>query len=70
LQRIIKDSSSQNALNLVYLDKNLPPMDILNQIEYLNEHAANDNAEIVKVAMVPKISSQYENYPFSLNFFV
>lgn len=57
-------------LQMIYLDKNYPPAEIKITLEAINEHAANANASIRKVALVPHIEKKNycNDYPFSINF--
>lgn len=57
---------------MIYLDKNYPPAEIKITLEAINEHAANKNASIRRVALVPHIERNKDcpDFPFSMNFLV
>lgn len=57
---------------MIYLDKNYPPAEIKITLEAINEHAANKNAQIRRVALVPHILQNIDcpDFPFSTNFLV
>lgn len=57
---------------MIYLDKNYPPAEIKITLEAINEHEANNNAIIRRVALVPHIMKNNDcpDFPFSMNFLV
>ena len=59
-------------LQMIYLDKNYPPAEIKITLEAINDHAANENAIIRKVALVPHMAeiNSCKDFPFSINFLV
>ena len=71
-QTLLKLSKNKSDdIQMIYLDKNYPPAEIKITLEAINEHAANKNASIRRVALVPHIAkNDCPDFPFSMNFLV
>lgn len=64
-----------NDLQMIYLDKNYPPLEIKITLDAINEHEANQSAQIRRVALVPDMALEstqpdLQDFPFSMNFLV
>lgn len=61
-----------NELQMIYLDKNYPPLEIKITLDAINEHEANQSAQIRRVALVPDMAVEpdLQDFPFSMNFLV
>ena len=67
-EKLTRASKDKNA-HYIFLDKNFPPGEQVQLLTAIKAFEAN-GVEINKIAVVPKIKRRFQDYPFSLTFFL
>ncbi len=67
-EKIMRASKDKNA-HYIFLDKNFPPAEQVQTLSAIKAFEEN-GYKINKIAVVPKIKKRFQDYPFSLAFFL